>query len=131
MSEYIDDVFNEQVLKKLDATRSSKAEVDNRLEVLRSTQMLRPTTDSEHLQYKLDVAVRVSWVEYIQSAFANDLFEGPDGNDLLARLRGHDFEGFRSGMAECMACWYLSKHLGLTVEPRPPGKNRRKLDLWV
>lgn len=72
-----------------------------------------------------------AWVDYIEAAWAGGMFDGDDGKELLARLRGVDDEGFRSAIAECFACWFFAKQLELPVSPRPQGRPGKKLEFLV
>jgi hypothetical protein len=67
----------------------------------------------------------------LTAAFACGLFDGEYGRDLRARLTGDDDNGFRSAIAECQACWFLSAVLKLPVRPRPEGRPGKLLDLLV
>jgi hypothetical protein len=71
---------------------------------------------------------RERWNQWIGAAHASDLFEEPHGTELLNRLTGIDDDGFRSALAECMSCWALSHDLGLKIQPRPSGRERRILE---
>jgi len=73
-------------------------------------------------------AKKVAWDTYVSAAFSCGLFEGVHGADLRARLTGVDDEGFRSGMAECLACWILAGPLRLPLRPRLAGRNGSILD---
>ncbi len=76
-------------------------------------------------------ARRAAWDTYLGAAFACGLFEGPHGSDLTSRLTGEDDDGFRSAIAECLACWLLAGPLRLPVKPRPSGQGRSVLELLV
>lgn len=71
---------------------------------------------------------RALWQRWLNAASTCGLFAGEDGNDSVNRLRGRDDNGFRSTLAECMACWAFSHDLGLPIEPRPRGRGGSTLE---
>ena len=75
--------------------------------------------------------MRDAWAHYLRCSFAVGMFDGKEGEDLRSRLAGRDDEQFRSAMSECFAAWFLSERLGLTVSPRPKGRQTRVLDMAV
>ncbi|MBI4600914.1 MAG: hypothetical protein HY721_03040 [Planctomycetes bacterium] len=80
---------------------------------------------------RLRAAHRAAWEGYLTAAHACGLLDGESRNDLRARLTGKDDAGFRSAMAECLACWFFAAKLGLPVEPRPSGRGGSVLELLI
>ena len=76
-------------------------------------------------------ALKAAWEAYLLAAFACGMFAGEKGKDLLGRLRGADGDGFRSAMAECMACWFFSGRMRLPVIPMAPGRSRKNLEMRI
>jgi len=76
-------------------------------------------------------ALKAAWEAYLLAAFTCGMFAGEKRKDLLGRLRGVDDDGFRSAMAECMACWFFSGRMKLPVAPQAPGRGRKNLDMWI
>lgn len=76
-------------------------------------------------------AIKAAWDTYLFGAFACGMFVGEKGKDLLGRLRGTDAEGFRSAMAECMACWFFSGRMGLAINPNAEGRGSKNLDMRI
>ena len=74
-------------------------------------------------------AWRAAWDVYLYAAFANGMFEGDRGRDIRARLTRIDADDFRSAMAECLSCWFLSGPMGFTVDAIAPGRNGKNLDM--
>jgi hypothetical protein len=87
-----------------------------------------PRDEENADQQRIRRAFRAAWDSYLAGAKACGLFEGQDGDDVLARLRGVDATNFRSAMAECMASWYLAAQVGLAVRPKPRGRDARRLE---
>lgn len=69
------------------------------------------------------------WRLWISAAWNTGFFQAPYGIDLRHRLTGKDDDGFRSALAECMACWAVSEDLRAMVRPRPNGRDSRLLEL--
>lgn len=90
-----------------------------------------PQDEGERWLLRRRRAQKSAWEAYLDAAEACGLFAAGDGADLIARLQGLDAVGFRSGMAECMACWYVSARRGLTVTGRGVGRPRKVPDLAV
>ncbi|MCC6751551.1 MAG: hypothetical protein IT371_28120 [Deltaproteobacteria bacterium] len=84
-----------------------------------------PSEPSRARRLRIWRARRAAWEAYLDAADATGLLD----DDLVARLTGDDEAGFRSATSEAMACWVLAGKLGLQVQPRPPGRKRRLLDL--
>jgi hypothetical protein len=76
------------------------------------------------------MATKNAWEQYFRAALDYGLLELPAG-DLVGRLRELDGPNFRSAMAECLSCWFLSVQLGLEVHAAPGGRLGRKLDMEV
>ena len=79
-------------------------------------------------QQQLYFETRKRWKLWIAAAASAGLFQPPHGSELRSRLTGIDSDGFRSALAECMACWALSSELGLRIQPRPCGRDGRILE---
>lgn len=62
---------------------------------------------------------------YLDAARACGLLD----SDALTKLQGHDVDGYRAAVAECMTCWLLAGRLGLDVTAKPPGRGRKRLDM--
>lgn len=76
-------------------------------------------------------ALKAAWEAYLCAAFASGMFVGEKGKDLLGRLRGVDDDGFRSAMAECMACWFFSGRMKLPIDPYAPGRGAKNLEMRI
>ena len=76
-------------------------------------------------------AIKAAWEAYLFAAFACEMFTGEKGKDLLARLRGINDDGFRSAMAECMTCWFLSGRMKLPVNACAPGRAAKNLEMRI
>jgi hypothetical protein len=72
-------------------------------------------------------ARRVMWDTYLSTGEQLGLMD----NELIGRLRSPDADNFRPAIAECMAAWYLSGRLQLTVVPRPAGRGRTVLEMAI
>lgn len=71
-------------------------------------------------------ALKAAWEAYLLSASACNLLN----DDILSRLR-RDENGFRSAIAECMACWLFAGKMKLEVGPNAPGRNNKRLDMQI
>ncbi len=76
-------------------------------------------------------AVRAAWETYIFCAFDYGFFSGGRGKDLYSKLQGEDPEGFRSAMAECIACWFFAGRSGFPVDSVACGRKGKILDMQV
>ena len=72
------------------------------------------------------IAWRETWARYLDAADACGLLAA---TDLGARLVDTDDDNFRGALAECLAAWFLTNMLGITVEPNPDDHQRRNADL--
>jgi hypothetical protein len=84
-----------------------------------------PSEASRARRLRIWRARRAAWEAYLDAADATGLLD----EDLVSRLTGEHEPGFRSAIAEAMACWVLAGKLGLKVQPRPPGRKLHRLDL--
>ncbi len=108
--EPLKDVFTVEVIERLKTRSSFSESAKYRLEVLSAS---GPDVKDWETNWEVSRlrAQKAAWDIYIYTAFANGLFEGTDGNDLRGRLTSPDDGDFRSGMAECLACWVFSGKL--------------------
>ncbi len=90
-----------------------------------------PSDPSEADKLRSYRAFKAAWETYLYAAFACGMFAGEKGRDLLGRLRGVDDDGFRSAMAECMACWFFSGRMNLPVDANASGRGSRNLEMWI
>jgi len=113
------DVFSQEVK---DAWRANaNEELINRLRILCAC---GPYPSDPHAAHDLRCfrAKKAAWETYLFTAFALGFFQGQRGQDLRARLRSRDADGFRSAIAECMACWFLAGRMKLPSDPVAPGR---------
>lgn len=71
---------------------------------------------------------KAAWETYLSAAKDLGLFDGDDGKELLGRLRSPEPEQFRSGMAECLAIWFLAGKMKFDIQLRPKGRNGKILE---
>lgn len=76
-------------------------------------------------------AVKAAWETYLHAAYACGMFEGEKGKVLLGQLRSAGGDGFRSGMAECMTCWFLAGRMKLPLDPYAPGRDAKNLEMLI
>ena len=122
-------IFTPEVVERLRETRTPSPSLLYRLDVLSACGPSPSDPEEAHWLHRLR-AKKAAWDTYLSAAFACRLFAGEQGNELRARLTGRDDDNFRSGMAECLACWFLAGRLGLTIGPRPSGR-RGPLDMLI
>jgi len=118
-------VFTPAVTAKLRAVSSRGEYLRCRLAIL-SADGLNPSPYNRELR-----AFKAAWDAYLAEAFAIGLFDGAHGADLRARLTDEDDNNHLSAMSECFAAWYLSGRRGLTLQPRPAGKQRSCLEFSI
>lgn len=124
------EVFTHTIIARLSKSPTPSPQLVDRLRVLTACGPL--PSDKSLAEWVLQLRARkAAWEAYLYAAFACGLFEGDDGKDLRRRLIGSNDDGFRSAMAECLACWFFAAKLRRPVEPKPPGRPRRTLDLLV
>lgn len=115
------DVFTSEVLEKLRSQQNPTQGLLGRIEVLiaRGPEPFDPLKREGFRRLR---KLKAAWEVYLTAAFAIGLFDGKNGEDLRSRLRSPDDENFRSGIAECMAAWFLAGKQRLPVQPRPIGR---------
>lgn len=123
-------VFTEEVLVRLNQARFPSEFLLYRLAVLGASGPYPAASLQADNVWRLRVQ-RAAWDAYVSAASAIELFEGADGRELISRLTGVDDAGFRSGIAECMAAWFLGGKLGLPLAARPEGRPGRTLELLI
>lgn len=86
-----------------------------------------PYPSDPHLRWKVMAlrAEKAALEAYLDAARATDVLD----DEVLGRLRGSDADGYRSAVAECMACWFFAAKLGMRVGSKPDGRRGRRLDL--
>jgi len=124
------ELLSPQVLADLKSPTSPSDALAYRISVIESD-TTPPASPSERECLRWRQAQRVAWNSYLSAAFACRLFDGDAGADLRSRLTGRGDDNFRSAMAECMACCFLSRRLNLSVSPRPRGKGAHQLEFMV
>jgi len=129
-SDSLQTIFDEHTLRRWLPFSKRNASIGRRIDVLTASGPYSADTRQREKLRRLR-AQRGAWEAYLDAAFACGIFSGAEGNDLCAKLRGIDEEGFRAAMAECMACWFLAGKHRLRVTPNPPGRNNCVLDLYV
>jgi hypothetical protein len=132
MVDSLDFVFPAEVRAAL-AAKVDDAHVRRRLDVLAARSPAieyRPGEVRIAAHDPANRARRAAWEAYFDAASTVGLFDGDDGRDLLARLRGPSEDGFRGALAECLVTWVLAGKLRLRVRPRPRGK-RGTLELAI
>jgi hypothetical protein len=121
-------IFPASIISRLRGCEDRFDGLRRRLDILGAS---GPAPSDPYQAEELEVlkARKAAWETYLQAAFACGLLEGETGAELRARLTGVDNDGFRSAMAECMACWFLAGHLHICVTPKPCGRQGKVLDL--
>lgn len=125
--EPLDEIFNGDVIDRLKNKKESSESVSFRLNVLTAS---GPDTTNEQALWNVPMfrAYRAAWDTYLYAAFASGLFEGSEGVELRGRLTCLDDHGFRSAMAECIACWVFCGKFKMGIVPRPLGQKGKKLE---
>ncbi len=121
-------IFDEVVLDGLFAIRMPTEALRRRLQILTAC---GPAPSDRRAADTLNYlrGRKAAWEAYFSAAICCGLFDHPHGMDLRSRLTRRDDEGFRSALAECMACWFLAGKLGMSTRGYPGGRNGRQLDL--
>jgi hypothetical protein len=70
---------------------------------------------------------RAAWEAYLDAADACGLLT----DDMVEALRSWDADQFRGALGEARICFYLAGKRRYRVEPRPPGRGTRVLDMHV
>lgn len=124
------EVFTSHVIEHWRKIAPSHEEIRFRLRVLEAfgSYSRDPAAAYELRRFR---AKKAAWDTYLFTAYACNMFKGEKGKDLLGRLRGIDEDSFRSAMAECMVCWFLAGRMKQSVDPRSPGRNGKKLEMWL
>ena len=128
--EYLKQIFTSEVLHRLASISRPSKHLKYRLNVL-TAHGPKPTNSSATNKLRYFRAQKAAWEVYIAASFVCGFFESAGGSDLRERLIGEDDDGFRSGMAECMACWFFAGKHGLVVTPYPVGRPGKNLDMLV
>lgn len=76
-------------------------------------------------------AKKAAWDTYLYTAFACGMMNDERGADILARLRSNADDDFRSGIAECLACWFLAGRMRYALDPIAVGRDGRNLDMRI
>ena len=129
-SEYLKRIFTQAVLNRLAKISSPSQHLKYRLDVL-TAHGPKPTDGTAANKLRHFRAQKAAWEVYIEAASVCGFFESSGGSDLKKRLIGVDDDGFRSAMAECMACWFLAGKHGFVVTPYPAGRSGKNLDMSV
>lgn len=114
-------VFTPEVLEKLRSQKNPTQRLLGRIDVLTANGS-EPLDPWKRERFRMLRKWKAAWDAYLTAAFAIGLFDGKNGEDLRSRLRAPDDENFRSGIAECMAAWFLAGKQRLPVRPRPIGQ---------
>ncbi len=123
-------VFTSEVLRTWYGARSPTDSLRDRLDVV--TACGPYPADREKAYHVRWLRARKAAMEaYIGAAFSCGMFNGERGKDLRMRLTGTQDVLFRSGMAECMTCWFLAGHMKLPVDGEAKGRNSNTLDMQV
>ena len=127
-SDTLRDVFATDVLRRWRAQAASSEDLRFRLRVLDASGPC-PTDTLAAREMWFCRAWKAAWETYLYTAFACGMFEGDKGKDLRGRLRSADPDGFRSAMAECLACWFLAGRMGMPLDPMAPGRDAHNLEM--
>lgn len=120
----LDTLFTPDVLERL--KRQPSEETRDRVIVLTATDPDGVDEPTRHWNRYLR-ARREAWNSYVTCTSDYGLLD----EDLRVRLTGVDENNFRSGLAECMTCWFVTQVLGLPPLHRPAGRPGRMLDLGI
>jgi len=123
-------VFTKEVLGNWKRKAEHSEDLKFRLRVLSACGPY-PSDRLRAREIRIYRAWRAAWDAYLYAAFANGMFEGDKGRDIRARLTGIGTDGFRSAMAECLSCWFLSGPMRFRVDGIAPGRNGKNLDMVV
>jgi hypothetical protein len=108
-------VFTPEVISRLSRYSPGSSSLGFRISVLDGG-----TNDSERK--------RALWSDWLECARSSGLLYLESRDELVARLTGVNDDNFRSALAECMACFFLVRDLGICIEAHPIGRNRRVLE---
>lgn len=128
MTQAFDEIFTSLVIQALSlrAQLYPTASLTGRLSILTASEDPRAELAVRLHQRELE-ARRSAWALYVEAMSDADALD----DDVRARLAGTDDSGFRSALAECAACFVLSKRLRLAVFGRPAGRRNKVLDFGV
>lgn len=119
------DVFPDALIERWAKVANSSREFQSRLDVVRG---LNPRQEiDEYVRRWFDLR-RAFWCEYLKAS----LEIGHLDSDVRARLASVEDSAFHAALSECMAIWFLTRKLGLRVEPGAPGtRGKPDLRVWV
>jgi hypothetical protein len=126
MGSVLDDVFTDDVLARLRSKRNQSAALQDRIAILDAREDPGARLSERSWQRTL-LAQRAAWARYVDAMHAAGMLD----DDMVARLRGEDDNGFRSALSECLTCHLLSRVLRLAVLGRGDGQPGKVPDLRV
>ena len=122
----LEDVFTPYVIERLQRYPSPSPALTRRIEILTSVE--RPDSDWGTRTWNLGLCTRrAAWNDYVSAMHKAGLFD----DDVRARLRGRDDDGFRSALSECLTCHFLTRVLHLDVFGRHEGRSGTALDFGI
>jgi hypothetical protein len=125
-----DEIFTAEVVDRLRRQRDPSGPLSERLHVLTASD--HEVEDEAERRWNRHLCARqAAWRSYVEAANDHGVLDGEHGADVRRRLAGTDDDGFRSAMAECMACWFLSRCLRLPLVARPEGRPGRVLEFGI
>jgi len=123
----LEKVFDHSTNKHLRTTKNPGDKLTMRIEIVGGVASSRWNA----VNRQRILAHRRAWEAYLRVANECGLLDGENGKELVNRLRSRGDDDLRSSMAECLVCWYCHKRLNLPVEPKPPGKGKKQLEMLV
>ncbi len=134
MADFINKLFTSDVIHSLQKRQTLSGALKHRLEVLTASEDEAAIDAGDEdaavaalCWQRYLLAKRAAWSSYLAAMSDAGLFDG----DVRARLISVGDDGFRSALAECFTCHFLTRKLHLTVVGRGEGRGGKVPDFRV